>query len=249
MEQNLLKLNGEKTEVMLFTTRQYKHLHDVSVTVGDAVITPLQSVRNLGVVFDHAMSMEKHVGSVSRSCYAHLRSIGQIRRCLNIDATRSLVHGLVMSRLDYCNVLLCGASSSTTRKLQLVQNTAARIITRTSRWEHISPVLRDLHWLPIKRRIEYKVIMHTFRALHGLSPSYIEDLINVYKPTRTLRSQNSTSLVIPRAKTVTYGEKSFTVLAPKLWNVLPSHMKDICNIDNFKAVLKTYLFKQEYQDF
>ena len=200
-----------------------------------------QSVRNLGVVFDRTMSMEKHSCSVSRSCYAHMRNIGQMRR--------SLIHSPVTSRLDYCNVLLCGASSSTTKKLQLVQNTAARIITRTSRWEHISPVLRDLHWLPIKRRIEHKVIMHTFRALHGQSLSYIEDLMKVYKPTRTLRSQNSLSLFIPRVRTVTYGEKSFTDLAPNLWNVLPSHMKHICDIDNFKSMLKTYLFKQEYQDF
>ena len=106
MEQNLLKLNGETTK---FTTKQYTHLHDVSVTLGDAVITPSQSVRNLGVVFDHIMSMEKHACSVSRSCYAHLRNISQIRRCLNKDATRSLMH-IVLSRLDYCNVLLCGAS-------------------------------------------------------------------------------------------------------------------------------------------
>ena len=249
MEENLLKLNGEKTEVMLFTTRHFQHLHDVPVTIGDAVITPSESVKNLGVVFDRTMSMEKQVSSVCRSCYAHLRNIGQIRRSLNKDATRSLVRSMVTSRLDYCNVLLCAATISTTKKLQLVQNTAARIVTRTKLSEHITPVLRDLHWLPIKRRIEYKVIMHTFRALHGQSPSYISDLIVRYKPTRVLRSQNTTSLDIPRVQTATYGDKSFKGMAYTHWKSLPSHMKEITDINIFKAMLKTYLFNEHYKAF
>jgi hypothetical protein len=246
MEENKLKLNGDKSEVMIFSSRHYQDITDISVSIDGVSITSSETVKNLGVYLDRTLSMEKHVSSVSKNCYFHLRNIGHIRRLLNKDATRSLVQNLVTSRLDYCNVLLCSATDSTVKRLQLVQNTAARIITKTGRREHITSELMDLHWLPIKRRVEYKVLVHTFRALHGLSPSYIAEMIDHYKPARTLRSQNSTSLIVPRYESVTFGEKSFKVKAAKLWNSLPNDIRNVLVLDSFKNMLKTYLFKLEY---
>ncbi len=242
----MLKLNNDKTEVMLFSSRYCQQTASPSVRIGDDVITPSSSVRNLGVTYDKSLTMDKHINAVSRSCYAQLRNIGQIRRFLDQDSTKSLIHALVTSRLDYCNALLYGLPDVAVAKLQRIQNTAARIITRTSRYEHITPVLQGLHWLPIKRRMEYKIIMHTFRALHNQSPEYMQDMITQYRPTRTLRSQSTVSLVIPRASTVTYGARSFTVSASKLWNTLPSQLSNINKIDTFRNALKTYLFKLEY---
>ena len=103
----------------------------------------------------------------------------------------SLINGLVTSRIDYCNALLHGLPNTLINKLQRVQNTAARIITSTTRRSHITPVLKELHWLPVQYRIQYKIQIHTYNALHDRSPLYIKDMLNIYRPNRTLRSQNN----------------------------------------------------------
>ena len=125
--------------------------------------------------------MEQQVNSVCRSAYAQLRSIGHIRKYLTNDATKSLVNCLVTSRLDYCNAMLNGIPNTVMHKMQRVKKTAARIITRTSRYSHISPVLKALPWLPLKYRVQYKTLTFTYKALHDQSPDYIRDMFKVYQ--------------------------------------------------------------------
>ncbi|PIK34210.1 RNA-directed DNA polymerase from mobile element jockey, partial [Apostichopus japonicus] len=181
MADNMLKLNDDKTDVIFFHSKHSKRtIHLPSLRMGNDVIPPSSSVRNLGVLFDSYLSMENHINLISRSCYNQLHIIGRICPSLNEEVTKSLVHSLVTSCLDYCNALLNGTSCSSIKRLQRVQNTAARIITRTRRYEHITPVLRDLHWLPIHRRIDYKLILHVFRILNDQSPSYMSDLVKRY---------------------------------------------------------------------
>lgn len=128
-------------------------------------------------------------------------------------------------------------------RLQNVQNTAARIISRTSRYDHITPVLKDLHWLPIQYRIKYKIQTHTYKALHEQSPVYIRNLLNIYTPRRTLRSQNdSSTLEVPKSRNVSLGDRSFAVAAPRLWNSLPSGIRDAPSLYSFKRSLKTHYF-------
>lgn len=247
MTRNMLKLNSAKSEVIVFASKHnLGRTEDITVKVGDSIVKPTSDVRNLGVIFDSSMTMEQHVNSVSRSCYAQLRNIAHIRRYLTNDATKSLVNGLVTSRLDYCNAILYGLPNTLLRKLQGVQNTAARIITRTSRHSHITPILRDLHWLPIKSRLEYKILVHTYNAIYRLAPTYMSEMVETYRPTRSLRSQHSLSLVVHRTKTVTYGNRSFQAAAPTLWNSLPPHIQDLKTINTFKRALKTHLFIKFY---
>lgn len=247
MNENMLKLNSDKTEVMLFTSKHNaKHMNSVVVRVGDTEIASVSSVKNLGVIFDSAMNMEKHVKNVCRSAYFQLRNIGHIRRYLTRNATKSLVNGLVTSRLDYCNSLLSGLPQKTLHKLQVVQNTAARIVTRTPRYSHITPVLKELHWLPVERRVQFKILMHTYKALHGQAPEYIGNMLKIYTPGRTLRSSETLHLVATRAKTVSYGERQFKFSSAKLWNELPCHIRDASTLDNFKQLLKTHLFSLQY---
>jgi len=159
------------------------------------------------------------------------------------------MHAYVTSKLDYCNTVLYGLPDHQLSKLQRIQNTAARIISRTKSSEHIQPVLYNLHWLPIKQRIIFKILLITYKALNGLAPIYIQELLNKYKPRRNLRSASHNLLTVPSTNTVYYGDSAFSVAAPKLWNSLPEHIKTSDTVETFKKALKTYLFKQTLSGF
>ena len=243
---NKLKLNEEKTEVLTLTSKHKTPIWPVTLQLGTAMVESKPKVRDLGVTLDSNMTMEDHVNSVCRSAYAQIASISHIRRYLTPEATKSLVHALVTSRLDYCNSLLYGLPKVLLNKLQRVQNVGARLVTKTPRHQHITPVLKELHWLPVDKRIHFKILMHTFRSIHGDAPTYLQDQIQLYRPTRQLRSANDTLLVPPKAKTVSYGERSFKYAAPQLWNNLPSHVRNVPNLNIFRKVLKTHLFSLVY---
>ena len=132
------------------------------------------------------------------------------------------------------------------RRLQLIQNNAARLITRTRGTEHITPILKKLHWLPVKYRIEYKLLLLCFKALNGIAPSYLTSMLSLYVPKRNLRSASKNLLVEPPARLKRYGERAFSVAAPKLWNVLPEALKSCNNVNGFKTALKTHLFKKAF---
>ncbi len=138
---------------------------------------------------------------------------------LTVSDAEKLVHAFVTSRLDYCNALLGGCPASSINKLQIVQNAAARVLTRSRKYDHITPILQSLHWLPMKFRISYKIVLLTYKALNDLAPAYLTNLLSRYSLTRSLRSQNSGFLVVPRIAKSTKGGRTFSYLAPKLWNV------------------------------
>ena len=164
------------------------------------------------------------------------------RRVLTEDATKTVMQSLVMSRLDYCNALLIGIQQDLIAKLQRLQNSAARIVSRTRKYEHITPVLIKLHWLPIKFRIQFKVLLLVYKALNGLAPKYIKELLVPYKPRRHLRSEAKGLLDEPRTR-LKFGDRAFSISAPRLWNALPQHLKDSTSCQAFKKCLKTHLFR------
>ena len=146
------------------------------------------------------------------------------------------------SRLDYCNSLLYGIPKQELARLQRLQNSAARLVTRSSRREHITPLLHKLHWLSVDKRITFKLALLTYNALHDIGPSYLCELLTVYRPTRTLRSSDQSLLVEPPFRTICYGQKAFVNAAPRIWNSLPVHIRECTTKDTFKSNLKTYLF-------
>ena len=246
MAHNFLCLNDDKTEFLRFSSRPVAELTDlVSVCVGGSDITVHFEARNLGVILDSALSMKANITAVCRSVRFHLRRIGSIRKYLTKFATEQLVHSLTTSRLDYCNSLYSGIADNQIHRLQLLQNTAARIVTRTRSSEHITPVLRSLHWLPVKFRIDYKIIVMTFKALHGLAPAYLMDLIEWHSPGRALRSMDRYEAKRKggRGFRVKTGERAFEIRAPQLWNSLPLNIRKCNKLDSFKRTLKTHLFK------
>ena len=203
-------------------------------------------VRNLGVIFDSNMSMIPHVNHMCKKGYHQLTKIRQIKKYIDRKTLETLVHSFVTSNIDYCNSLLYGIPLSKLNKLQKLQNCAARVITGTFRSHHITPVLKELHWLPIAIRVEYKIALLTFKCLHDQAPGYLKDLIKIYRPTRALRSASQNLLQVPRTKTRTLGTRAFTYAAPTVWNSLPQNIRTQHSLDHFKTLLKTYLFNIAY---
>ena len=142
------------------------------------------------------MILEQHVNQVCRTAYMHVRNIWKIRQFITAGAAKSLVQGLIISRLDYCNSLLHNLPSKVIAKLQRVQNMSARVIVKAQRYDEITPIRRDLHWLPIVRRCEYKLLLFAYMSINGIAPKYLSDMLELYKPTRTLRSKSSGMYII-----------------------------------------------------
>ena len=243
MYANKLKLNEEKTEVLVITSNQLASCtHLQSFQVESAQVTPAQSVRNIGVQFDASMSMTEHISKVCKTAYFHLRNIGAIRKMITQDAAEKLVHALITSRIDYGNALLYGIPKVQLNRLQRLLHIAARIVTQTPPSVSITPVLKSLHWLPIRHRIEYKIILTTFKTLNGCGPQYLKDLLQPYEPTRTLRSANQNFLSVPVMRLKTYGNRSFQSVAPTLWNALPDDLRKLKDKNLFKGLLKKHMF-------
>ena len=175
-----------------------------------------------------------------------IRKIGQIRHYLSHDITVKLVHAFVTSRLDSCNSLLFGLPEREMMKVQRVQNTAARLVLRIRRQDHITPALEDLHWLPVCQRVVYKILLLTYKSLHDSAPVFVCDIIHRYVPSRSLRSASESRLVLPNSSLKSYGDRSFAYAAPFLWNNLPIRIRKASSLATFKSQLKTHLFKQYF---
>ena len=245
-----LKLNDDKTEIVIIGTKQQlaKVNTDASVRVGMSTIPPSSEVRNLGSWFDAQLKMDCHINKVCKASFFHLFNIRRIRKFLSFESVQILVNAFVTSRLDYANSLLYGLPACQIQKLQRVQNAAARLICNVGRFDHITPVLINLHWLPVNFRINFKILLITFKALNGLAPEYISELLTVKPPSRyNLRNNGDLLLKRPNIKTLkTLGDRAFSVAAPCLWNSLPTAIRQSPSVPIFKTHLKTYLFRQAF---
>ena len=244
MKKHSLKFNDTKTEVLVVTTPN-EIVKDLipTVEIGNSSIIPTSKVRNLGVQFDSMLNLEHHVNTICRNAYFQIRSIGHIRKYLDTDSAKTITHALVTSRLDYCNSLLYGLPDRLLHKLQRVQNTSARLVSRLRKYDHISSTLVDLHWLPVHHRIDFKILVLTYQALNGDGPQYIKDMLVPYKPARSLRSQSSQLLKVPITRLSTFGDRSFEKASAVLWNKTPLAIRTSPTLGTFKSRLKTHLFK------
>ena len=242
MAVNCLKLNDDKTEFILVSSRFFQAEHPVSIKIGEHTISSVHSARNIGAIIDSNLSLERHVGSVCKSAFYHLHNIGLVRKFLTTEATKTAIQALVTSRLDSLNALLVGLPATTIAKLQRVQNCAARVISGVGRSDHITPVLNDLHWLSVRERIEFKVLLLVFKCLNNSAPEYLHSLLNPYVPNRQLRSADGLLLSQPRSRLVNFGDRAFSCAAPRLWNRLPRHIRESGSTPVFKRNLKTFLF-------
>lgn len=249
MKSNKLMLNNKKTEFLIAGSSQsIKKLPPLQLHVGDDTIMPSSHVRNLGVVFDTNLTMTKQVSSMVSSSNYQLRNLWRLHRFLDQDTRHQAVRALILSRLDYGNALLYGITSKELRRLQSIQNKAAKFIYSAARFDSPAPLLHSLHWLPIHERISYKICLYVYKSQHGQSPQYLANaLIPKSRPAlgpTTRSTLDATLLDIPSTKKC-IGDKAFTTAGPSLWNRLPRHIRENHSIDLFKKVLKTHLFPSQ----
>ena len=243
---NMLKLNDNKTELMLCTYKRTKHIHNLptSITIGNAQIPFKQSVKNLGFTLDCHLTMNAHVSKFSRTCYFELRHLVSICRYLTSTATATLVSAFVLSRIDYCNSLLFGSTHDVTSHLQRIQNYASRVILCLPKSSSITTHLRSLHWLPVNVRSTYIIACLCYHC--STAPSYVADMLQK-KPshTRITRSSSYTMPLInrPAHSKASLGDRSFSFVSSSVWNSIPNDVR-CCDpsLSSLKSCLKTYLF-------
>ena len=244
MISNKLMVNDSKTEFVIVGSRQQLERVNIPfLEVGSDEIAPVTSVRNLGVIFDSNLKMDMHISKACQTAYYHLHNIRRIRKFLSQEATCTIIHAFITSQIDYCNSLMNGLPDSLIKKLQRVQNTAARLVFTLRKCDRITPALITLHWLPVKYRIEFKTLLLIFKGLQGKAPSYIQEMLIRCKSKRyAMRSNNACVLKVPKFKHDTFGKRAFAVSGPLAWNDLPKEIR-LCNeIEKFKQALKTHLF-------
>ena len=193
------------------------------------------------MIFDKNFNFRSHISAICSSCISHIRDLRRIRHHLNLDSATLLANAVVSSRLDYCDSLLSGIAETDLTKLQRVLNRLARVVTKSPPLTRSVPLLRSLHWLPVKYRVRFKICLLTYKALHEEQPVYLRSLIAISLPSRSLRSNRGITLSIPRIKTNT-GARAFCSCAPFLWNNLPLSVRSANSDATFRRRLKKCLF-------
>ena len=250
MKEDMLWLNDGKTEFLLIGSRQQLAKVSIdSIKVGDADIAPVLSARNLGTWFDSHLEMSVHISKTCSSAFYYLYNIRHIRKYPSKEHTEQLIHAFVTSRLDYCNGLLYGVPECQIKKLQRVMNASARLIYCVPKFCHITPILKELHWLPVRARIEFKILLITFKAIKGLAPKYLSDLMEILQMSSYNLRRNNNGILLARSTIrtkKTIGDRAFMIAAPILWNSLPLSVRQAATVDNFKSMVKTHLFAKAY---
>ena len=252
MNTNKLKLNDDKTEFLLIHSsfRPLPSSMPLSIDLHGNSISFSSNARNLGINISDTLSLEIHIGNLCRISYCALRNISSIRQFLDLSTTKTLMCTLILSKLDYCNSLFYGIPTKLLDKLQKVQNAAAKIVFKAKKIDHVTPLLKKLHWLPIVARIEYKIASICYKYFTQIEfPSYLAKHLKIYRPKRNLRSSNDERVLeVKDSNLKSYGGRSFASSAPRVWNSLPHNVRHSVSLSSFKKNLKTYLFCKSYPE-
>ena len=212
------------------------------------------------------MSMKTHIEVKCNASFCQLYSLRRIRKYLSCQATETLIHAFIFSHIDYCNSLLNGVPKYQIHKLQRIQNMTARLVHKLPKFSHVTPLLMDLHWLPVEYRIKCKLLLFTYKGIHQMAPQYINEMFTrkstQYRSWLSLVAKGIVFvngnvsgdivfddiiyLLVPRTKSLTFEQRSLAVAGPQLWNSLPIDIKMENSLDGFKSKIKTYLFKQAF---
>ena len=255
MSANKLKLNSQKTEFILIGSKNNRKqlLPHIPINILGNQVSPAQSVRNLRVVFDSSFSFSDHASQVIKSTRVHARDLYRIHPLLDLNTSVLLANDLVSSRLDYCNSLFLSLTDFELRRLQLVQNSLCRVVSRFSKYSHITPQLKKLHWLSIKYSIQFKIGLITYKILNQGQPVYLRELIHPYTSSRnTMQSTPKLKFLHTPTfdrkvhKSVKLFPNSFSHYAPVLWHSFPFQIRNSPLDVSFRKHLKTHLFNSSF---
>ena len=243
--QNRLLINPDKTKMLLLGTRQLLKQLSTYPTLDflGETISPVQCARDLGLIIDSNLSFNDHVQHLSSSCIAKLSQVNRARHAFNKETLLVIINALVMSRIDYCSAVWSSTTDTNLKKVQLIQNYAARIVSGTRKYDHITPVLRELKWLPIKQRLELKNAVIAFKCINGLAPQYLCSKFSKRKDKHKYATRNKEDLHINKYRTAS-GQRTFLYRATKIWNSLDTSLKSIVNITTFKKKLKSIMIQK-----
>ena len=197
---------------------------------------------------DGELKLHKHITEKCRIASDNLYSIRCIRDTLTVEACKQVVQSLVISHLDYCNLIFMDMPEKEINGMQKIQNSAACLILNRSRWSSASSALKDLHWLPIRARIKFKVLIQVFKCLKSQAPQYLIDklVVRILGESVLQSSSERVLLEIPVTKYKTFAERTFLIYGPKRWNILPKYVREVEELKEFRKKLKTYLFRQYF---
>ena len=238
MSENFLKLNSGKTKIMIIAPDGVQQEITINGTFIDGkCVRFVETAKNLGVYIDSTLSLEFQIQKVVTNCYSTIRHLSRIKFFLSTEHLNLLACSLVLSPIDYCNSLYYGLSAELIGKLQSVQNSAARLVCKINGYDRVSSdeLFHKLHWLKVRERIVYKVLLIVFKCITGHAPV---DLMNMLELSKSDRSKK----LVARKCNGVMGDRAFSVCGPRLWNALPTHLRMLVDVLDFKKKLKTYFF-------
>ena len=244
MSHHFLQLNPGKTDIIVFGTPSVLGELTIRGTFlnSETCIRFSPVVKNLGFRLDECLTFKNQVVNLKSTCFYKLRSIARMKPFLNVKQMSMLVQAVIISSLDYCNALYYGCNKSVIRQLQVIQNRACRVIFGLKKCTDVTEKMKSLHWLKIEERIIFKVLLLVYKGVHGLAPSYINELLSFNNTVTTNKRRSSLHISLCEPS----HSRAFQTAAPKLWHQLPASIKTCQTIELFKKCLKSYLFKKYY---
>ena len=239
MRDYFLKLNSGKTKIMIVAPEGIKREIVINGTfINGECVRFVDCAKNLGFLIDSTLSFDQQIQKVVSKCYHTLHQLARIKHYVNMEQLQQLVCSLVLFRIDLCNILYYGIKADSISKLQSVQNSAARLVCKVNRFDNVSSneLFEKLHWLKVRERIVYKVLVTVHKCVNGHAPV---DLMEMF---RFCRSNRTMKLEVKKCNG-SFGDRAFSVAGPKLWNALPKTLRMDADVDSFKKLLKTHLFK------
>ena len=255
MTKNFLKLNENKTEIMILSPKRNNSSpvpEVLKINAEGETAEVQQCVKSLGVHLDSTLTMSTHITSIIQKCNMNLRNLWYIGSKLSHDLKIQLVHSMIFSHLDYCNSVLYGATNNDINKLQKIQNSSVRFIygNLIKKWDHVTPFLKKAHFLPVKFRISFKIALLVFKCINNIAPTYLQELLHLRDPkSNTLRIDNDYFILQqPPIPSLKMSENAFKYSGPKIWNNIPYEIRSCETIAKFKCKLKTHYFNIVFND-
>ena len=234
MSKYFLKLNATKSQVIVFHPQNQSVVIDHVIMNDNSFIKLSDVVNNLGCKLDSYLTFSHQISPTVSQGYQTIRDIGKIKKYLSKNDVQTLITQLVISRIDLYNSLLFGISSQELYRLQKLQNACTRLIYGLCKSAHVSDLFQELHWLPVRSRIIFKIVCFVYKCLHNIAPSYLSSLLEIDRNT-------DCTLIVPR-RFHKCGDRAFSSCGPALWNACPLEVRQCTTFDNFKRQLKHHLF-------